>query len=86
MKNLVPLYLILLGGALNAQLMINEGSNKNFNSILDQDDGSEDWIDIYNSGTTIVNLEGYSLTDDELDLQKWTSTAEGPEINRWVKL
>ena len=80
------LYMILLGGALNAQLMMNEGSNKNFNSILDQDDGSEDWIEIYNSGTTIVNLEGYSLTDDELDLQKWTSTAEGHEIHRWVKL
>ena len=74
MKNIFLLCLVLLSGIVNGQLVINEGSNKNFNSILDEDDQSEDWIEIYNSGTTTVNLEGFSLTDDELDLQKWTFT------------
>jgi hypothetical protein len=72
MKKLVLFCLVLLYGNLNAQLVINEGSNKNFNSILDEDDESEDWIEIYNSGETPLNLSGYSLSDDELDLQKWT--------------
>ena len=45
MKNFAIFYFILVGGALNAQLVINEGSNKNFNSILDEDDESEDWIE-----------------------------------------
>lgn len=75
MKSVVLFYFILVVGALNAQLVVNEGSNKNFNSILDEDDESEDWIEIYNAGNAAVNLEGYSLSDDELDLQKWTFSA-----------
>ena len=55
----------------NAQLVINEGSNKNFNFILDEDEESEDWIEIYNSADYPINLNGYFLTDDEKDLQKW---------------
>ena len=74
MKKLILLYLTLLGSGLYAQLVINEGSNKNFNTILDEDDESEDWIEIYNSGNTVVNLEGYTLSDDLLDLQKWIFT------------
>ena len=74
MKNLILLYVALLGSGFHAQLLINEGSNKNFNTILDEDDESEDWIEIYNSGNAVVNLDGYSLSDDLLDLQKWTFT------------
>ena len=51
-----------------AQLVINEGSNKNFNLILDEDEESEDWIEIYNSADYPINLNGYFLTDDEEDL------------------
>lgn len=63
---------MIFSANLHAQLVINEGSNKNFNFILDEDDESEDWIEIYNSGSDTINLDGYSLTDDENDLHKWT--------------
>jgi hypothetical protein len=36
------------------------------------DDGDyPDWIEIYNSGPTAVNLLGYGLSDDSLNLYKW---------------
>ncbi|MBM3186067.1 MAG: T9SS type A sorting domain-containing protein [Bacteroidetes bacterium] len=47
-----------------AQLKINEGCNKNYQSIQDEDGNAPDWIELYNSGTDTVNLESYSLTDD----------------------
>ena len=69
---LVIILLVIFSVNLHAQLVINEGSNKNFNFILDEDDESEDWIEIYNSGSDTINLDGYSLTDDKNDLHKWT--------------
>jgi hypothetical protein len=32
---------------------------------------SNDWIEIYNAGTTTVSLAGYYLSDDSYDLLKW---------------
>ena len=75
MKKLVFILLAIYSANTHAQLVINEGSNKNFNFILDEDDESEDWIEIYNPTTYPINLQGYSLTDDEEDLQKWTFTS-----------
>jgi hypothetical protein len=53
------------------QVIINEGSNKNFNSITDEDSDYEDWIELYNSGNEPINLSGYSLTDNNNPTQ-WT--------------
>jgi len=39
--------------------------------ILDEDGDDSDWIEIYNAGAADVNLAGWSLTDDEDDLNKW---------------
>ena len=30
-----------------------------------------DWIEIYNSGSTSIDLNGYGLSDDSLNLHKW---------------
>ena len=49
MKCLINIFLTFLPVLTYAQLVINEGSNKNFNFILDEDEESEDWIEIYNS-------------------------------------
>ena len=65
--------LAIFSANLYAQLVINEGSNQNFNVILDEYD--EYWIEIYNSGSYTINLDGYSLTNDEKDLHKWTLVA-----------
>ena len=55
-----------------AQLYLNEGSNKNYSSIADEDTEYPDWIEIYNAGNTVVHLLNYSLTDDSLVPAKWT--------------
>jgi len=51
---------------------INEIQASNFSTVVDNDfSGFSDWIEIYNSGSTLVDLGGYFLTDDLEDIQKW---------------
>lgn len=52
------------------QLVINEGSNKNYSTIRDDDGDYEDWIEIYNAGSVPVDLFNYSLSDNS-DSRKW---------------
>ena len=59
----------------NAQIVINEGSNKNAATLLDEDGEYKDWIELYNAGSESVNLDGYSLTDDATNPQQWTFPA-----------
>ena len=54
------------------QLSINEGSNKNYSTIVDEDGDFPDWIELYNSGIDTVELYNYSLTDDPAIPNKWT--------------
>lgn len=53
-------------GLMNAQsLFINEFMASNSKTILDKDYNSySDWIELYNPGTTQINLKGYFVTDD----------------------
>lgn len=43
----------------------------NDSSIQDEDGNRSDWIELYNPTASDVNLDGYFLTDDALDLDKW---------------
>ena len=64
--------ILLISLKANTQsLVINEGSNKNYQSVGDEDQEYPDWIEIYNNGSSPVNLLNYSLTDDSLDIGKW---------------
>jgi hypothetical protein len=56
---------------LHAQLVINEGSNKNATTILDEDGEYKDWIELYNAGANAINLEGYRLTDNPTNTTQW---------------
>lgn len=47
-----------------AQLFLNEGSNKNYATLADEDGDFEDWIEIYNAGPVAVDLFNYSLSDN----------------------
>ncbi len=38
----------------------------------DADGDSSDWLEIYNPGTTDINLAGWTLTDTASDLNQWT--------------
>jgi len=56
----------------NGQIFINEGSNKNYSQISDEDNEFPDWIELYNAGTDTVQLAGYTLSDDPTNPTKWT--------------
>ncbi|KAF0139517.1 MAG: hypothetical protein FD122_3186 [Stygiobacter sp.] len=57
---------ILLTNVLNGQnLTVNEFMASNSKTILDKDFNSySDWIEIYNSGSSPINLKNYYVTDD----------------------
>lgn len=52
-------------------LVISEFLGDNSGGALDEDYDSSDWIELYNGTAAPVNLDGYHLTDDRLDLTKW---------------
>lgn len=43
----------------------------NGNVLKDEDGDYSDWIELYNPGTTDINLDGWYLTDNPLNLSKW---------------
>ncbi|HQW25444.1 MAG TPA: lamin tail domain-containing protein [Saprospiraceae bacterium] len=68
----ITLFLTLcICAEINAQVVINEGSNKNYLSYKDEDGKYPDWIEIYNPGSDTVHLAGYSLTDDISAPSRW---------------
>ena len=54
-----------------AQVIINEYSASNLSGYIDNYDSEEDWIELYNSGGSSVNLGGYHLSDNPDDPMKW---------------
>jgi len=54
-----------------ANLHITEFMADNESSLRDEDGDYSDWIEIYNAGTTLQNLDGWSLTDDVSVPAKW---------------
>jgi hypothetical protein len=55
----------------NNSLHINEILASNISDTFDINGDFEDWIEIYNSGEEVVDLQGYFLTDDVEDPTKW---------------
>jgi gliding motility-associated-like protein len=55
----------------NSQVFINEYSCSNVTGIIDAYGEREDWIELYNSSATAVNLTGWYLSDKATNLTKW---------------
>ncbi len=53
------------------QLVINEGSNRNYTTIADENGDYPDWIELLNVGSDTINLLNYSLTDTPANPSKW---------------
>ena len=66
----IPIVLFLEFRALSSPV-INEFLALNKSTIYDEDGQSSDWIEIFNPNQSAVNLEGYYLTNDSNDLEKW---------------
>ncbi|MDD2600963.1 MAG: CotH kinase family protein [Kiritimatiellae bacterium] len=54
-----------------AEIVINEVQSSNSSTSLDEDGDASDWIELYNSGPTNVNLEGWGLSDNPDKPMKW---------------
>ena len=52
-------------------LVISEFMANNTNTLLDKYGSSSDWIEIYNPTDITVELDGWSLTDSDVDLTMW---------------
>jgi len=52
-------------------IQINEIVAVNYDSLIDEDGLTPDWIEIANLGAEPVDLGGWSLSDDPLDSEKW---------------
>jgi len=56
---------------LNDNVVLNEIQSYNISTIQDEDGEYSDWIELYNPSSTTINLNGYSLTDNEDEPDKW---------------
>ena len=63
--------LVLSLSAAAADVVINEFMAVNDNGLRDEDGDTSDWIELYNTTDSAVDLENWALTDDTGDLQEW---------------
>jgi hypothetical protein len=68
---ILQIFSIFLCFSLSAQVVINEYSASNLNTILDNYSRNEDWMELYNTGTSVFDLSGYFLSDNPADSAKW---------------
>lgn len=70
---LIIIFLVFYFQKSSAQnIEINEFCTKNDNVVCDDDYNQfVDWIELYNPGQEVVNLSGYFLSDDSLQVTKW---------------
>ena len=85
--------LFLFSQSASAQLFINEWMASNDNTIADNFGEFDDWIEIYNAGTSDIDLANYYITDDPLEPTKWqipsgnsalTTVAAGSFLLLWA--
>lgn len=55
----------------NATPVLSEFLASNRNSLNDEDGESSDWLEIYNQGTSTIDLGGFALSDDLVNPRKW---------------
>ena len=63
---------LLTAFLVNSQVVINEYSASNFDSHLDNYGEYEDWVELYNTTNSDIDLNGWSLTDKPANLPKWS--------------
>ena len=72
MKNILSILLLCFCFSVTAQTVrINEAVSSN-SFYIDEDGDTPDWIELYNYGSQHVNLENWTISDDETDLLKWS--------------
>ncbi len=67
----ILIYLTLSSLISSGQVIINEYSVSNLTGYLDNYDTAEDWIELYNTSNSSVDIGGYFLSDDNTNPNKW---------------
>src|SRR5438552_5453901 len=62
---------VSMAASAQSSVIISEFLAHNTSGLVDEDGAYSDWIELYNGGTTAVNLGGWYLTDDAANLTKW---------------
>lgn len=86
MKHIVTVLLLITTALLplKAQVVINEFSAANLSDLTDDFGEYEDWIELYNAGSTAVNLDGYYLSDKMDNPTKWQFPAVSIAANGYL--
>ena len=58
--------------SISSNIVINEIMASNDNTIADEFDEFDDWIEIYNRGDVSIDMSNYHLSDDITNLEKYT--------------
>lgn len=79
LRALKVLFMLMMFSSLNtftdesyADIIISELLASNPGTFLDEDGDSSDLFELFNSGTSTVDLDGWFVTDDEDDLTQWS--------------
>lgn len=67
-------------------VVINEFMANNESTLADEDGDYHDWIELFNSSQSPVDLDGWHLTDDRGELRKWTFPSVTLETGRYLVL
>src|SRR5688572_22538646 len=65
------LFLLVVVYSARAQVVISEFMADNQAALADENGRYSDWIEIYNTSASTVNLNGWSLTDDSTHQARW---------------
>jgi hypothetical protein len=72
--------------SINAQVIINEGCNKNYVYGIDEEGENEDWIELMNAGGSTVDLSDYYLSDKSSEPTLWPLNGISLEPNEFVQI
>ncbi len=56
-------------------VVINEIMPSNDTTVMDEEGDFGDWIELYNNSDVAVDLSGYTLSDEDVNLQRWALPA-----------
>ena len=68
---LATILLVFFSISARTQVLINEYSCSNVSGITDAYGEREDWVELYNSGASAIDLTGFYLSDKASNLIKW---------------
>src|SRR5215204_1789987 len=84
LRTLCAVLFALVSLPASGQLIISEFLASNSNSIRDEENNTEDWIEIQNVSAGTINLQGWYLTDNVNQPRQWAFPAWTLNANGFV--